>query len=323
MVDQELTRKNITYQINGLKRQLMQIRDILMVTYMDIPVKYFFELKGNVPEHKDDRIKYMDFILSFIDLKFYKDAQEQIYETKDNELAIKFCDLDLYIWQLIVLTTRFEDKDELVGRIGKVTSELLHLVYFLKEEQLGKDFFVFEEKKLVKTYLLLEQYADEGLGKQYAGWVQLEDASKKCDEQQKRLDIELYKQQLANCDKFEPKRALDSETIKELYDYLGHYIAIKTTGETVIDTLKISLRQFEKALWYGNYTGFKVVGHDKKLHFFINHFSKAYIKETELYRTRADLTLCHKEFTLDHYKKDDKFAEGLQKILPLLQYNDT
>ena len=52
-----LTRENINYQLIGLGMQLRYLRDALMCTFMDIPVNYFFELRGNLPVGMDERMR--------------------------------------------------------------------------------------------------------------------------------------------------------------------------------------------------------------------------------------------------------------------------
>ena len=67
-----------------------------------------------------------------------------------------------------------------------MAGELLQLVYFLKVEMLHKEFFKFNAVEIIQTRLLLERIAKEKAEEQsadniYAGWSQLEDASKACD----------------------------------------------------------------------------------------------------------------------------------------------
>lgn len=60
MNNKELTRENINYELTGVGMQLRYLRDALMCTFMDIPVNYFFELRGNLPVSKDDRMPFLE-----------------------------------------------------------------------------------------------------------------------------------------------------------------------------------------------------------------------------------------------------------------------
>ena len=55
MNNKELIRENINYELIGLGMQLRYLRDALMCTFMDIPVNYFLELRGNLPMALDER----------------------------------------------------------------------------------------------------------------------------------------------------------------------------------------------------------------------------------------------------------------------------
>ena len=158
----------------------------------------------------------------------------------------------------------------------------------------------------------------------YAGWSQLDDAVKACDEQTKVFAEGLH---TLNDGTFEPKSVLSSEDVKRLYLFLGgHRTATGPKNDVgVIDTTKISLSQFEYALWHGCFT--EIYDGDstrkEKLRFFITHFSKAYIKDYNGYRNRVARSLNLSPTQLNKFTKYDDFAEGLQKVLPLVKYNNT
>lgn len=92
---------------------------------MDIPIKYFFGLNGNLPLQREDRMLYLDHTLSNIDLMFFKDAKTHIFNTNDKDLAEKYCQIDLLVWQLTILSSRFKRRDKIVQHIGGIVSELL------------------------------------------------------------------------------------------------------------------------------------------------------------------------------------------------------
>ena len=129
----------------------------------------------------------------------------------------------------------------------------------------------------------------------------------------------------ANHGKFEVRSALEPEKVKELYLLLGEYRT--ATGPKndmgVIDMSKISLSQFEDALWHGCYTGFEDGGRNNKLRLVIAHFSKAYIKDCKAYRNCAARSMGLSYDQLCRYTKDKQFAAKLQKVLPLVDYNNT
>lgn len=109
------TRENINYEITGLGMQLRYLRDALMCTFMDIPVNNFFELRGNLPVSMDDRMPFLERMADAVDVEFCKDAKSQIFNTNDKELAEKFCELDLVVWQLVMLGTRYEEEHPAIG----------------------------------------------------------------------------------------------------------------------------------------------------------------------------------------------------------------
>ena len=125
MQEKQLTRDNIAYQIKGLEMTLRYLRDALMYTFMDIPIKYFFGLNGNLPLQREDRMLYLNHTLSNIDLMFFKDAKTHIFNTNDKDLAEKYCQIDLLVWQLTILSSRFKRRDKIVQHIGGIVSELL------------------------------------------------------------------------------------------------------------------------------------------------------------------------------------------------------
>ena len=139
----ELTRENINYELIGLGMQLRYLRDALMCSFMDIPVNYFFELRGNLPVSMDDRMPFLERMVAAVDVEFFKDAKAQIFNTNDMELVLKFCELDLVVWQLTMLASRYEEEHQALAHIAKKAGELLKLVHFLKTEMLHKDFFCF------------------------------------------------------------------------------------------------------------------------------------------------------------------------------------
>lgn len=156
-----LTRENINYQLIGLGMQLRYLRDALMCTFMDIPVKYFITLRGNLPVRKEECMPFLEHMASAVDVELFKGAKTQIFNINDRELAVKFCELDLVVWQLTMLTSRYEGEYEAVARIAEKAGELLQLVYFLKTEMLHKDFFCFNAVEEIQMADLLERVARE------------------------------------------------------------------------------------------------------------------------------------------------------------------
>lgn len=147
----------------------------------------------------------------------------------------------------------------------------------------------------------------------------MESAIKEADEKQK-LNLTNEEKELACGGMFMFKSAIDSEDVQKLYVLLGEYSNTKGAkyGVSVIDTSKITLKEFDRALRYGCYTGFDENGLKDKLHFFICKFSDAYIHDSTAYRNRAALSMGIKYDTLTHYNKDDKFAAKLKEVLPLI-----
>lgn len=329
MDNKKLTRENINYQLTGLGMQLRYLRDALMCTFMDIPVDYFFELRGNLPVGMDERMQFLERMVAAVDVESCKEAKSHIFNTNDKELAEKFIELDLVVWQLVMLGTRYEGEHSTVEHIVEKAGELLQLVYFLKTEMLHEEFFEFNASESVKTRALLERIVTERTGEQsadkmYGGWAQLEDAVKACDERTKAFADGV---QILNDGTFEPKSALSPEDVKRLYLFLGEHRTVRGPKNDigVIDTTKISLSQFEYALWHGCFTEIFECGsvRKEKFCFFITHFSKAYIKDCDGYRNRAARSLNLSPSQLSKFTKYDDFAAGLQQVLPLVKYNNT
>lgn len=325
-MNEQLIRENIYYQLIGLSMQLRYLRNALMCTFLDIPVNYFFELRGNLPMSMDARMLFLEEMLAAVDVEFCKETKSQIFNANDTELAEKFCELDLVVWQLVMLGTRYEEEHPAVERIAEMAGELLQLVHFLKTAMLHKGFFSFNAVEEILMADLLERVAREhaqGCSEhgEYAGWSQLEDASKACFD---KPNADVFTD-FANHGKFEVRSALEPEKVKELYLLLGEYRT--ATGPKndmgVIDMSKISLNQFENALWHGCYTGFEENGRNDKLRFVIVHFSKAYIKNWKAYRNCAARSMGLSYEQLCRYTKDKQFAAKLQKVLPLVDYNNT
>lgn len=329
MIYDDLTRENINYQLTGLGMQLRYLRDALMCTFMEVPVSYFFELRGNMPDAMGDRMLYLENMVSRIDVEFFKEAKSQIFNSNNKELAEKFSELDLVVWQLVMLGTRYEEEHSTVVHIVAMAGELLQLIYFLKTEMLHEEFFEFNASESVKTRALLERIVTERTEEQsvdnmYGGWSQLEDAVKACDE---RTKVFADGVQILNDGTFEPKSALSPEDVKRLYLFLGEHRTVRGPKNDigVIDTTMISLSQFEYALWHGCFTEIFECGsvRKEKFCFFITHFSKAYIKDCDGYRNRAARSLNLSPSQLSKFTKYDDFAAGLQQVLPLVKYNNT
>lgn len=322
MIYDDLTRENINYQLTGLGMQLRYLRDALMCTFMEVPVSYFFELRGNMPDAMGDRMLYLENMVSRIDVEFFKEAKSQIFNSNNKELAEKFSELDLVVWQLVMLGTRYEEEHSTVVHIVAMAGELLQLIYFLKTEMLHEEFFEFNASESVKTRALLERIVTERTEEQsvdnmYGGWSQLEDAVKACDE---RTKVFADGVQILNDGTFEPKSALSPEDVKRLYLFLGEHRTVRGPKNDigVIDTTKISLSQFEYALWHGCFTEIFECGslRKEKFCFFITHFSKSYIKDCDGYRNRAARSLNLSPSQLSKFTKYDDFAAGLQQVLP-------
>ena len=322
MIYDDLTRENINYQLTGLGMQLRYLRDALMCTFMEVPVSYFFELRGNMPDAMGDRMLYLENMVSRIDVEFFKEAKSQIFNSNNKELAEKFSELDLVVWQLVMLGTRYEEEHSTVVHIVAMAGELLQLIYFLKTEMLHEEFFEFNASESVKTRALLERIVTErteekSVDNMYGGWSQLEDAVKACDE---RTKVFADGVQILNDGTFEPKSALSPEDVKRLYLFLGEHRTVRGPKNDigVIDTTKISLSQFEYALWHGCFTEIFECGsvRKEKFCFFITHFSKAYIKDCDGYRNRAARSLNLSPSQLSKFTKYDDFAAGLQQVLP-------
>ena len=329
MIYDDLTRENINYQLTGLGMQLRYLRDALMCTFMEVPVSYFFELRGNMPDAMGDRMLYLENMVSRIDVEFFKEAKSQIFNSNNKELAEKFSELDLVVWQLVMLGTRYEEEHSTVVHIVAMAGELLQLIYFLKTEMLHEEFFEFNASESVKTRALLERIVTERTEEQsvdnmYGGWSQLEDAVKACDE---RTKVFADGVQILNDGTFESKSALSPEDVKRLYLFLGEHRTVRGPKNDigVIDTTMISLSQFEYALWHGCFTEIFECGsvRKEKFCFFITHFSKAYIKDCDGYRNRAARSLNLSPSQLSKFTKYDDFAAGLQQVLPLVKYNNT
>ena len=161
MVNKELTRENINYELTGLGMQLRYLRDALMCSFMDIPINYFFELRGNLPVAMDERMPFLERMVAAVDVKFFKDAKAQIFNTNDMELALKFCELDLVVWQLTMLAYRYEEEHQALAHIAEKVGELLKLVHFLKTGMLHKNFFCFNGIEEIQMTDLLEKVARE------------------------------------------------------------------------------------------------------------------------------------------------------------------
>ena len=329
MIYDDLTRENINYQLTGLGMQLRYLRDALMCTFMEVPVSYFFELRGNMPDAMGDRMLYLENIVSRVDREVFEEAKSQIFNSNNKELAEKFSELDLVVWQLVMLGTRYEEEHSTVVHIVAMAGELLQLIYFLKTEMLHEEFFEFNASESVKTRALLERIVTERTEEQsvdnmYGGWSQLEDAVKACDE---RTKVFADGVQILNDGTFEPKSALSPEDVKRLYLFLGEHRTVRGPKNDigVIDTTMISLSQFEYALWHGCVTAVFECGsvRKEKFCFFITHFSKAYIKDCDGYRNRAARSLNLSPSQLSKFTKYDDFAAGLQQVLPLVKYNNT
>ena len=157
----ELTRENINYELIGLGMQLRYLRDALMCSFMDVPVNYFITLRGNLPAKNEERIPFLECMATNVDVEFFKEAKTLIFNTNDKELVSKFFELDLVVWQLVMLSSRFEEEHFAVKRIADMAGELLQLVYFLKVEMLHKEFFKFNAVEIIQTRLLLERIAKE------------------------------------------------------------------------------------------------------------------------------------------------------------------
>ena len=300
-----------------------------MCTFMDVPVDYFFELRGNLPVGMDERMQFLERMVAAVDVESGKEAKSHIFNSNDKELAEKFIELDLVVWQLVMLGTRYEKEHSTVEHNVSMTGELLQLVYFLKTEMLHEEFFAFNASETIKTRVLLERIVAERTGEQFAdnmygGWSQLEDAVKACDERTKAFADGV---QILNDGTFEPKSALSPEDVKRLYLFLGEHRAVRGPKNDigVIDTTKISLSLFEYALWHGSFTEIFECGsvRKEKFCFFITHFSKAYIKDCNGYRNRAARSLNLSPSQLSKFTKYDDFAAGLQQVLPLVKYNNT
>lgn len=292
MDNKELTRDNINFRFAGLGMQLRYLRDALMCTFMDIPVNYFITLRGNIPASMNERMPFLERMVPDVDVMFFREAKAQIFNANDKELAMKFCELDLVVWQLTMLSSRYEEVHKAVAQIAEKVGELLQLVYFLKTEMLHKDFFCFNGIEEILMADLLERAVRERVQGssahgEYAGWSQLEDAVNAYDDKS-NADVFMH---FANHGRFEVRSALEPEKVKELYLFLGEYRT--STGPKndmgVIDMSKISLSQFENALWHGCYTGFEESGRNDKLRFVIVHFSKGYIKDWKAYRNCAGM----------------------------------
>ena len=135
---------------------------------MDVPVNYFITLRGNLPAKNEERIPFLECMATNVDGEFFKEAKTQIFNTNDKELVSKFCELDLVVWQLVMLSSRFEEEHFAVKRIADMAGELLQLVYFLKVEMLHKEFFKFNAVEIIQTRLLLERIAKEKAEEQSA-----------------------------------------------------------------------------------------------------------------------------------------------------------
>ena len=136
MDNKKLTRENINNQLRGFEMQIRYLRDALICTCMDMPISQFVLLDGNCLASEEEQMLFLNRIVSRIDMDFLKDAKSYIFNTKNDELARKFCELDLVVWQLIMLSSRYEEKNETVKHIAGFAGELLQLVYFLKKEML-------------------------------------------------------------------------------------------------------------------------------------------------------------------------------------------
>ena len=301
-----------------------------MHLYMEMPLRKFFMLIGNLPLYDDEVQKYLEGMISGIDIQYFKGLQLHIMNNGLDKLVARFSYLDLPLWHLTILTARFADKAEWVKHVGEVVSELLPLVYEAKVEYLGLEFFKFDPADTIKMYLVMEKYTKELQEEQaskadkYAGWPQLEEAAEQCDEETK-VEMTGLVRDMAQAGSFEPAITLSEQEIANLYQFLITYKnkTGRKKGYCVIDGSKISLQQFKDAFRYGFYLGFESFGIDTKLYFFIIHFSKEYIKDTDGYRKIAIKTLGIEDKTLQNYTKDDAFADELLKYLPLLKYNET
>lgn len=328
----ELTREHIVYHIKGMEMALTYLRDALMCTFMDIPVRYFFELNGNLPLHFQDRMTFLEkYTVTAEKVKLMCAVKSLIFNTNDKELGEKYCALDLLLWQNTILLSHFAEKEKALVHIGEIVSELLQYVYFLKTEMLHKDFFDFDRFAKAEMELLLEEVAaekakQESSADKYAGWHQLEAASDKSKECCNKADLEnnaIAKEFKGG--EFSMVSPISKESIHEVFQYLQDFKINSGAdyGKSIIDVGSITSEDFEHAVRTGSYG--KLFGHCrmKKLYFFICCYSKAYIQDWKSYRDIAAASLQTSRKNLESYSKDPDFAKGLQTILPLLKFNNT
>ena len=325
MYNKELTRDNINYQITGLGMQLRYLKDALMYSFLGIPLEKFFILRGNIPVVMEERMPFLDKEVARFDVPFWKEVKRFLFNSNDKELAEKFCELDKVIWQLAVLSSRFEDEHVAILRIREMATEMLQLVYDLKTEMLRNKFFEFDGLAKMEEVILLDEMDFEAsnakaVKDKYAGWGQLEDAVKACREKAKQEKQNL-KTLLAD-GRFELTTPI---CVKNVYDFLCY--GYKFGGERkpydgVIDPAYITEEALEQALMSGCYFGFKEHSRNDQLYFFICRFSKAYVEDVKTYRQIAASSLGTTVSNLEKYNKIDGYAEGLRRTLTKIKYNN-
>ena len=183
-MNKELTREDIFHNLDGLKLKLLYLRDALICMLQDVPVKHFVTLNGNFPPNHSDRMERLLSILRTIDMQYMKDVKSFILNNNDIDLAAEYGKLDLPIWQLVILSSRFKGDGEVETAISTCANKFLEDVYFVKTKMLKRDFFDFDTHEVARQVLFLEEIAEQkpngvSPAENNPGWGQLEEIMKK------------------------------------------------------------------------------------------------------------------------------------------------
>lgn len=315
----EIDRSTIFNKIKQLEMSLEYFRDAIMTTFLSVPVDLFFELKGNLPMAYDDRMKLLEHMLVHFDIEYLKGIQHFIVDSNDKELAEYFCNLDLKVWQLMILSYRYADKHDVIVCFSKIADELIQILFSLKQDILGKDFFDFDAYEVVQMTEILSlvseknEQTDTEYGK-YVGWDKLESA---VDKFGKKYSI--IKDATFIRGKFSLKSPVQ---IEKIYEYLLEYKinSGKFRGKSVVYP-EVSFEDFSFAVYRGDYSKLREHCILDKLFCFICLFSASYISDTKVYRVIAAASLHTKLKNLQSYNLNRDYAEGLKKCIPLIRFN--
>ena len=114
MSNTTFNREEVLQRLGDALISLKYVRDAFMHIFLNLPAKHFISLSGHITKDFDDQMVIIKKNFTFVDSSLLSEIKSFIVNTNDKDLAVKYVQLDLVVWQILAISDRVKEKHEVL-----------------------------------------------------------------------------------------------------------------------------------------------------------------------------------------------------------------